>query len=179
MDVSHSQPISLTLPRRSLLVLCGSAGSGKSTLARRLLADQQLPATCLVSSDACRALVCDDAGNQQFSREAFDLFYFLLGRRMLVNRFCLADSTALTLEARQRFLKLAQSYRYPIHLLILQTPLEVCRRYNQQRSRVVEDATIEKHARSLQLAIKQTPLEGWDSITLLAHPEQPLHLYLT
>ena len=65
----------LTVPPRTLLVLCGAAGSGKSTFAEKLIETHQhlgFKPTMIVSSDTCRAIVCDDENNQQANRDAFD-----------------------------------------------------------------------------------------------------------
>jgi predicted kinase len=79
----------ITIQLRALVVLCGPAGSGKSTFARRFVGrheEQGIQSTTIVSSDACRALVCDDEAmrgfdaNQQaqVQRDAFELFYSII-----------------------------------------------------------------------------------------------------
>lgn len=50
----------VTLPPRSLVVLCGPAGAGKSTFAGSVVRSNGLASTTVVSSDACRVLLCDD-----------------------------------------------------------------------------------------------------------------------
>src|SRR5258707_15858940 len=107
----------LILPRRTLLVLCGATGSGKSTFAA-----QRFPATSIVSSDRCRGMVCDDENEQAFNRDAFDLFYYILRKRMHNGFFSVADSTALKPAAREELRKISRSYRYYGCLLILVTP---------------------------------------------------------
>src|ERR1051326_2673068 len=105
----------ITLPMRSLLVLSGPAGAGKSTFARKLVqahAQQGLQPTKIVSSDECRALICDDENNQQVNRDAFDLFHYIINKRMFLNRFTIADSTALHASARYRLLDLTQRHHY-------------------------------------------------------------------
>ena len=57
-----------TLPDPSLVVLLGVSGSGKSTFAR-----QHFAPTEIVSSDHCRALVCDDETNQSINKDAFEI----------------------------------------------------------------------------------------------------------
>jgi len=100
-------PERLILPRRTLLVLCGPTGSGKSTLAA-----QRFTETAIVSSDRCRAMVCDSESEQAFNKDAFDLFYYILRKRMLNSFFCVADSTALKPLARQELRKLSRNYGF-------------------------------------------------------------------
>ncbi len=52
-------PVLIKVPRRTLLVLCGPAACGKSTFVA-----QRFGATTIVSSDYCRALICDDIANR-------------------------------------------------------------------------------------------------------------------
>ena len=93
-------PLQITVPRRTLLVLCGPAASGKSTFA-----SQQFATSMVVSSDYCRELICDDSNNQHVNRDAFDLFYYIINKRMYLSRFTIADSTALQANARLRLLE--------------------------------------------------------------------------
>jgi len=96
-------PMTIKLPHRTLLVLCGPAASGKSTFAV-----QRFSQTTIVSSDHCRALICDDATNQQVNRDAFDLFYYIIRKRIFLGRFTVADSTALHADARRRLREMAR-----------------------------------------------------------------------
>jgi ABC-type phosphate transport system ATPase subunit len=48
-------PVPISIPKLSLVVLIGPSGSGKSTFARK-----RFRPTEVVSSDACRDMVCDD-----------------------------------------------------------------------------------------------------------------------
>jgi len=57
-----------------------SAGSGKSTFAA-----QHFIPTNIVSSDYCRAMICDDVNNQQVNRDTFDLFYYIIQKRMFLD----------------------------------------------------------------------------------------------
>src|SRR5215469_11291160 len=95
------------LPQRTLLVLCGSAGSGKSTFAA-----QRFPETTIVSSDRCRGMICDDENSQAVNRDAFDLFHYILRKRMILGRFCVADSVALLPYARENLRQLSRNFGY-------------------------------------------------------------------
>ena len=61
-------PTLLDIPDFALVVLIGATGSGKSTFAARWFAPTEV-----ISSDACRALIADDATDQSISADAFDV----------------------------------------------------------------------------------------------------------
>lgn len=152
----------LILPRRTLLVLCGAAGAGKSTFAA-----QRFPATSIVSSDRCRGLVCDDENDQTVNRDAFDLFYYILQKRMKLGRFCVADSAALKPDARRNLRALSRRFGYYGCLLIFTTPPEVCIQRDSQRTRRVGESVVHYHAGLLPQAMQDAPNEGWEMIRLL------------
>ena len=70
--------MNIAIPEFSLVLLIGASGSGKSTFARRHF----LP-TEVVSSDACRGLVSDDANNQEATGDAFALLHTIVEIRLL------------------------------------------------------------------------------------------------
>src|SRR2546427_9925013 len=83
----------IRLVRPSVVALCGPAACGKSAFAARHFRPTQI-----ISSDRCRALVCDDEQDQRFQTQAFALLHFLVEQRLGVNRLCVVDSTALRSE---------------------------------------------------------------------------------
>ena len=155
-------PTSIKVPRRTLLVLCGPAGCGKSTFAA-----QRFQASTIVSSDHCRELICDDVTNQQVNRYTFDLFYYIINKRMYNGRFTVADSTALQAEARHHLHELARRHGYLACLLIFNVPEATCLQRNQGRERKVEEYVIPYHAKLLQQTLLDAPNEGWDQIHVL------------
>ena len=165
-----AHPPTLILPYRTLLVLCGPAGSGKSTFAQQMVARQRnqgFQTTMIVSSDLCRALISDDEANQQINRDTFDLFYYIIGKRMYQNRFTISDSTALLPDARRRLFDLAERYRYGKYLFIFNVSFETCMRRDLQRKRKVGEQVIAYHSDLLKQALIDTPGENWDGISLL------------
>lgn len=164
----ETAPAVIRLPARTLLVLCGPAGAGKSTFAA-----QRFSLTNIVSSDFCRELVSDDATNQQVTRDAFDLFYFIINKRLWNGRFTVADSTALYSEARRKLLAQARRHDYFAALLIFNVTEAVAMERNQLRGRNVEAQVHPYHARLLQQTLLDAPNEGWDQIFMLG--EQPDH----
>ena len=162
----------ITLPRRTLITLCGPAGSGKSTFAHQFVQQhraQGYRTTTIVSSDHCRALICDDETNQQVNRDTFDLFYYLIDKRMLQNRLTIADSTALQADARQRLLGVARRHNYFTCLFVFNMSLETCLLHDQHQSRgrIVGEQVITYHLNLLQEALQVIPSEGWNQIYIL------------
>jgi predicted kinase len=147
-------------------VLCGPAGSGKSTFAA-----QRFSTTTVISSDHCRALICDDATNQQVNRDTFDLFYYIINKRLFLGRFTVADSTALYPEARRRLRELARRYGFLACLLIFNISQETCERRNQLRDRTVEAKVMPYHAALLQQTLRDAPNEGWYQIHILGEED--------
>ena len=154
--------ISIHVPPRTLLVLCGPACSGKSTFAA-----QRFMPTMIVSSDFCRALICDDATNQSVNRDTFDLFYYIINKRLFQQRFTAADSTALYQEARRKLLDLALRHNYATCLLIFNIPEAICAERNQRRERKVEVAVMPYHANLLRQTLIDAPHEGWHQLHVL------------
>ena len=161
-----NMPMIIKLPRRTLLVLSGPAASGKSTFA-----EQRFRETMIVSSDHCRALVCDDVTNQQVNRDAFDLFYYIIRKRMFLGRFTVADSTALYADARRRLREMARMQGYLACLLIFDVSAETCLERDRRRERMVGEAVIAYHARLLQQMLLDAPGEGWDQIHVLGEAD--------
>jgi predicted kinase len=162
MNIPHI----ITIPRRTLLVLCGPAGSGKSTFAA-----ERFGATTIVSSDHCRAMICDDENNQTVNRDTFELFHLIIQKRLFLGRFTVADSTALQPDARRKLRELSRHYGYFGCLLIFNIAPEICLERNKNRLRLVEERVIPYHNGLLQRALLDTPQEGWEQIHILGEQD--------
>lgn len=172
----------LILPQRTLLVLCGVAGAGKSTFARSFVkehAPQGLRETSIISSDYCRALVCDDDSNQQVSHDAFDLLYYIVHKRLLQARFTLVDSTALQAHTRHKLLEIAQRHHYYTCCLIFNTSPTTCIQRDQARPRIVGEEVIFYQEDLLRQTLIDVPLEGWDQIYTLEEQHSLCRIILT
>lgn len=167
--VQYDEP--LIFPRRTLLALCGPAGSGKSTFAAR-----RFPETNIVSSDRCRGMICDDESNQTLNRDAFDLFHYILRKRMQFGRFCVADSVALLPFARQNLRQISRQFGYFGCLLIFDIAPEVCIERDGQRQRQVGANVVRYHAEQLKQAILDAPAEGWELVRVVREEVQSLEV---
>lgn len=163
----------LILPNKTLLVLCGLAAAGKSTFAA-----QRFPATAIVSTDRCRGMICDNEKDQTANDDVFDLFCYILLKRMLHNKFCVADSVALLPEIRHELRDLSKHYGYYGCLLILDTPVETCIQRDFQRARQVGARVINDHARLFSQVLQDVSEEGWDLIRVVHEDEHDLKIVL-
>jgi protein phosphatase len=79
--------MAIAVPQLSFVILMGPSGSGKSTFARKY----SLPSKVL-SSDACRAMVCDDENQQAATIDAFDVLHFIARKRLARGRLSAVDA---------------------------------------------------------------------------------------
>ena len=145
--------------RPSVIVLCGPAGCGKSTFANRHFRPTQV-----ISSDFCRALVCDDERDQRYHQQTFDLVKFLMSQRLSINRLCVVDSTALTPGARKTLLDLGRKFRVRVELFMFDIPLEKCLEFNRKRERSVGSKVIEEHFHLFNQTRTSAGSEGFDQV---------------
>ena len=148
------------MPDPSLILLLGSAGAGKSTFARR-----HFQLTEIISSDQCRALICDDENNQAVNAAAFELLHHLTRLRLAQGKLTVIDATNLQPQARAPLLQLARASNKPIVAIVLNVSLALCVRQNQQRARrVVPSEILAQHQRELADALTQLTQEGYANI---------------
>ena len=142
------------------------SGSGKSTFAR-----QHFTETQVVSSDECRRLVSDDAGNQAATREAFAVFYTLVRGRLTHGRLTVADATNLSPRGREKLRQAADSRRRPRIAIALDVPLEVCVARQTMRARQVRRDVVERGHAEFQQALRDLPHEGFAHVYVV-RPEE-------
>lgn len=152
----------IRLTPRTLVVLCGVAGSGKSTFAKKFFKRTQV-----VSSDHCRAMISDNPANQAVSKHAFDLFYFIIEKRLLVGRLTVADATSLSKETRSQLIEIARKYGFRVVIIIFDIPVEICIERDKNRPRKVGEQVIRNQYVNFLEAKKSIPTEGFDEIFVL------------
>jgi len=157
----------ITLPELALVLLVGPSGAGKSTFARCHF----LP-TEVISSDQCRAMVCDDENDQSATADAFEIVHLIAAKRLKAGRFTVIDATNVQPEARKSLLKLARQYYLPTVAIVLDMPLAVClERNNQRRDRTLKDDIIRAHRGQLHGSLQGLAKEGFRQIHIFNRPE--------
>ena len=148
-------------------MLCGPAGCGKSTFAAR-----HFWRTQTVSSDECRALICDDATDQGVTPYAFDLMHFIIETRLRLGRLTVADATHLKAADRKPLIKLARRFRFNTAAIIFNVALATCLQRNAARARVVPEDALHMQYDLLKLTLMSVEREGFDYITVLDETAQ-------
>ena len=109
------------MPVPCLVVLVGASGAGKSSFARR-----HFGVTEVVSSDACRAMLVDDPGDQSATAAAFGLLRYIVRRRLARGRLTVVDATNVQARSRRPYLALAERYGVAAVAVVLDVPEAVC-----------------------------------------------------
>jgi protein phosphatase len=159
--------VSLRLPADALVVLIGASGAGKSTFAARHFASTQV-----LSSDAMRAMVADDASDQTATDAAFELLHAALGMRLARRLLTVVDATNVERWARERLLAVARRYGRPAAAIVLDLPLATCLQRNATRAdrRLPAAAIRRQHAR-MRATLDGLGGEGFDPVLVFTTAE--------
>ena len=154
----------IVIPNNSLVVMIGISGSGKSTFARKYFSPTQI-----VSSDFCRALICDDENDQTVNNDAFELLHLLLAKRLALRKLTVVDATNVKATSRQPLLDLAKTYDVPAIAIVFNFELEFCLQQNSQRThRVVPPEILTEQFQELQTSIPMLSDEGFQKVYVLS-----------
>jgi predicted kinase len=157
----------IRLPADAMVVLIGPSGSGKSSFAKRHFAPTQI-----LSSDALRAMVADDANDQTATDAAFELLHVALAMRLARRRLTVVDATNVEAWTREPLLAAARQHRRPAAAIVFDLPLATCLKRNGVRTdRRLPAASIRRqHARMLG-SLAGLSAEGFDPIAVLPTTE--------
>lgn len=157
----------LVIPDFALVVLVGASGSGKSSFAAR-----HFRATEIVSSDQCRAMVCDDAAEQEASADAFELVMAIAAKRLARRRLTVIDATSTRAESRKQLLALARRYHAPAAAIVFDLPEAVCQARNQARpGRQAPAAVVRDQVHRVHDALPAIARERFGTVHVLSSAE--------
>lgn len=152
----------------TLVVLVGPSGSGKSTFAQ-----EHFTPTEIVSSDACRAMVADDAADQAATTAAFTVLHSIVEQRLRAGRLTVVDATNVQAKARRPLLALAALYHRPSMAILFDTPADICKERNRKRhERVVKDVVVDRQRAQAPVSGEELEREGFDPVIILHAPEK-------
>ncbi len=158
----------IEMPEFALVVLVGPSGAGKSTFA----AQHFLPSEVL-SSDACRAWVCDDEESQAATKDAFELLHFMAAKRLANRRLTVVDATNVQASARKPLIELGREYHCFVVAIVFHLPERLCRERNEARpERNFGPHVIRSQSRNLRRSLRGLRREGFRYVYELKTPEQ-------
>ena len=158
----------ISIPDFALVVLIGPTGSGKSTFARKHFLDTEI-----VSSDRCRALVCDDETDQSSTRDAFELLNTIAGIRLRRRKLTVIDATSVQKEDRAKLVRLARQYHALPVALVLDIDPEICHERNRTRSNRDYGIHVPRnHSRSLRRGLRGLQKEGFRRVEVMRTPQE-------
>ncbi len=160
--------MTLNIPELSLVLLVGMAGSGKSTFAKK-----HFKKTEIVSSDECRGIVSNDENSLTANKDAFDLLYYIIGKRLKNGLLTVVDATNIQPEARKGLIKLAKEYHILPVAIVLDIPSKICEERNAQRTeRNIGNHVLRLQKQQLRQSLKKLKREGFRKIHILKSPEE-------
>jgi protein phosphatase len=155
--------LTIEIPNPSLVLLIGSSGAGKSTFAAR-----HFSPTEVISSDHCRAMICDDESDQGINAQAFGLLHHIARLRLREKRLTVIDATNLQFPARRPLLRMARANHLPIVAIVFNVSAATCLGHNRTRpQRFVGEEVLELHQQQLATTLARLQQEGYHQIYLL------------
>lgn len=158
----------IKVPELSLIVLIGVSGSGKSSFARK-----HFKRTEILSSDECRALVSDEENNQSATNDAFDVLYYIAGKRLKNGLLTVIDATNVQKESRKGLIELGREYHCLPVAIVLDLPEQICEDRNLNRKdRDFGTYVIRQQYQQLKKSIRGLKEEGFRQIYVLKSPQE-------
>jgi polynucleotide kinase-phosphatase len=153
----------LSIPELCLVVLVGTSGSGKSTFAATHFAPTEV-----VSSDECRAIVSDDANDQDATSDAFEVLEFIAGKRLERGRLTVIDATNVQGSARRSLLALAKEHDVLSVAIVLDVPTGVALERNEARpDRNFGARVVTRQHDQLRRSLRSLKREGFRAVHVL------------
>lgn len=158
----------IKIPELSLVALVGISGSGKSTFAKKYF-----KTTEIVSSDVCRGIVSNDENNQSATNDAFDLLYYIVGKRLKNGHLTVIDATNIQVEGRKQVVKAAREYHCLPVAIVLNIPEKICGERNDERpDRNFGNHVLRQQKSQLKRSIRNLKKEGFRHILILNSEEE-------
>jgi polynucleotide kinase-phosphatase len=158
----------INIPEISLVTLVGVTSSGKSTFARR-----HFKSTEILSSDKCRAMTSDDENNQAASSDAFDVLYYIAGKRLKRGLLTVIDATNVQAGSRKHIINLARQYHCLPVAIVFDLPENVYFERNLNRTdRQLNSHVIRSQCKDLKQTIRHLKDEGFRHVYVFKSEEE-------
>ena len=148
-------------PMNKVILGIGISGAGKSTILQKFADENKY---YYISVDEIRGELSGDPKDQHHNSEAWDIAKRLLKYMYEGDKTIVFDATLAKKEDRVNFLGfLKDNGVSKVQGVFVDTPLEVAKKRNENRDRIVKDSSIELMDKNLKEAPPSVS-EGFDSI---------------
>jgi protein phosphatase len=159
--------VRIDVPDLCLVVLIGPAGAGKTTFARACFKPTEV-----ISSDFCRALVADRAGDQSATPAAFEVLHLVTALRLRRRRLTVVDAVNARPADRLPLLDLARAHDCAAVALVLDLPEQVCvQRDHARPGRSVGPRVIAAQSAAVRRSLPGLREEGFAAVHVLGAAE--------
>lgn len=146
------------------IMMVGLSGSGKSTFASKYDIPNTYFETKRISSDEVRERICGDAKDQSRNNEVFEILHKEIINALKSNYNVIFDATNLTIKDRRSILQKIKNIPCIKRCIIMATPIDICRKRNSIRDRVVPDDVITRQINKFEIPFYE---EGFDYIDVI------------
>jgi protein phosphatase len=161
--------VKVTIPDPALVLLVGPSGAGKSTFAAA-----HFSPTENVSSDAIRAMLTDDEGDQESSSEAFHVLSLIVNGRLKRRLTTVVDATNLRAANRKGYRGVAARYGVPTVAVAFELPLaDYHARNATRRERTVDGFVVDEQAARMVDVVADLRDEGYGSLFVVTGQDDP------
>ena len=133
---------------KTLYVPIGIPGSGKSTYGKQLAKENKN--LRIVCPDDIRAELYGDASIQGDGKKVFSIAYSRATEYLKSGKDVYFDATNVTALSRSRLLKALYPLFNSSIAVYFDVPLEVCKKRNSERPRVVPESVLDRMSKKLQ-----------------------------
>lgn len=156
------------LPNPCLVVIIGLSGSGKSTFVEEHFAPVEI-----LSSDRTRAVICNNAADQDSTSAAFAVLFATLWYRMANRLTTVFDATNLEAPHRERLLNMARRNGVPAVAVVLNVPVDRCLERIARRRRTVPTDRVLAQAGLWPDAVRQLDDEDFAAVHVFTEKQIP------
>ena len=148
------------MAKPKLYMMVGIPGSGKSTYAKNHLQNED---TIIVNSDQIRAELFGDEKIQKNPKRVFAILYKRVRKLLLSGKNAVIDATNTSRKYRAITLASFKDIDCEKIAILVETPLEMCYKFDKMRDRHVSKRVIDKFAREMEIPMLD---EGFDQIVV-------------
>ena len=113
-------------------------------------------------------MVSDDENSQSATNDAFDVLYYIAGKRLKSGLLTVVDATNVQKESRKGLIELGRTYHCLPVAIVLDLPEKVCEERNQSRpDRNFGGHVIRQQNQQLKKSIRGLKDEGFRQIYIL------------